>query len=147
MTTNAGASEFGADGLGFANKSKEECSNNNQSGEFVKFFTKELMGRLDLVLKFNSLSVNSARKIIDKTINQIGLKIKSAGANMVIEQDVFDHLIDLCGKKNVDARHIEKTVKDAIIPAVSRGFAKAKGKTLTIYLNKDKSLRCKSTAS
>ena len=70
------------------------------------------------MLKFNSLSVNSVRKIIDKTINQIGLKIKSAGANMVIEQDVFDHLIDLCGKKNFDARHIEKTVKDAIIPAV-----------------------------
>ena len=113
----------------------------DQSKVFLSFFIISRTVR-DRGLSFASSNSQALSDVSDSSsIAQIFSKPHNKN------KDVFDHLIDLCGKKNFDARHIEKTVKDAIIPAVSRGFAKAKGKTLTIYLNKDKLLRCKSTAS
>ena len=103
MTTN-----IGHESIGF---------NKKINNELIECLGKPFVNRIDNVIEFNKLSIDSIEKIIDNTIRKLKNKYRD-NIKITINKKVKDDLTKLSNYEEIGARKIEKLVKmylDSII--------------------------------
>ncbi|AHX11255.1 sigma-54 interaction domain protein [Neorickettsia helminthoeca str. Oregon] len=129
-TTNVGSSFIESNHLGFS----KDCVKIDREDQFAKFFTKELLNRLDLALVFNRLDKNSLEKIINKSIIEMRLLLEGKGIKLKFAEDVVKHLTGSHASGKINARSVEKKVKDDIMQAISSKMLRSKPNEIVLVV-------------
>lgn len=120
MTSNAGADDMYGKGIGF----QERVAQQNM-GAVDRLFRPEFRNRLDMLVKFQSLSRNTVENIVDKFIDEIRVKLESqkVGVEMtdvarawIAEKGYSPHY----GARSI-GRLIQSEVKDKLAEALLFG--------------------------
>ena len=108
MTTNAG-SEVTSDGLGFnpegRSDRREQC--------LRQHFTPEFLGRLDEVLIFNSLHGRVMESIAGKYLDQLRVRAKKQGLELVLPGELAESLAARCRGKG-GARQLRSLIQSRV---------------------------------
>ena len=67
MTSNVGAKELAANGIGFRNRDMPE----ENQGAVDKFFSPEFRNRIDAIIHFKALTIDLTERIVDKFISEM----------------------------------------------------------------------------
>ncbi|MFZ5365245.1 MAG: AAA family ATPase [Patescibacteria group bacterium] len=87
--------------------------------EIKKFFSPELIGRLDEILVFNSLDLQNLKKIATIEIDKLKYNLEKLGKKLAVQDLVLDRLADECFKSGANARGLIKLIEEKIIGPVS----------------------------
>ncbi len=118
MTSNVGTSDK-ARKTGFGEPSDVANAHNERIREAAKqSFKPELLSRIDEVIVFNDLSLNSLEKIAASMLDEVVLRAQSLGYEISFESSVAQMIAlkgmkDGCGARNV-RRIISKEIEDKI---------------------------------
>ena len=108
MTTNAG-SEVTSDGLGFNPEGRADRT----EASLRQHFTPELLGRLDEVLVFKTLSSGTMAAIAEKYLDQLKLRAGKQGMELTFPDELADHLARACTGKG-GARQLRSLVQSRV---------------------------------
>ena len=108
MTTNAGA-EVISDGLGF----RPEGSADRREQCLRQHFTPEFLGRLDEVLIFNSLHGRVMESIAGKYLDQLRVRAKKQGLELVLPGELAESLAARCRGKG-GARQLRSLIQSRV---------------------------------
>lgn len=111
MTSNAGAREIGRQHMGFGDRAI--------SGEAVfdaveKFFSPEFRNRLDAVVRFNGLSRENIRQIVEKNIADFNRQLADKNIVLDVTEACLDWLAEKGYSPEFGAREIGRLVQDKI---------------------------------
>ncbi|MFV9876013.1 MAG: AAA family ATPase [Rickettsiales endosymbiont of Dermacentor nuttalli] len=111
MTTNAGAFEMSKPVLGFG-KTRREYEDTEQIN---LLFTPEFIGRLDAIIPFSPLSLETIAYVVDKFLKHLSAQLSERSVIMSITNHAKNYLCQL-GQENQTkgARIIEKTIDEKI---------------------------------
>ncbi len=139
MTTNAGASEMSKQQIGFGRGLKSDAD----SEAIERAFTPEFRNRLDAVIPFESLAVETVRKVVDKFMMQLEAQL----TDRQVELDLTDEACNWLAERGYDAsngarplarvvqEHIKKPLADEML------FGKLSQGGLVMISVKDKALK------
>ncbi len=139
MTTNAGASEMSKQQIGFGRGLKSDAD----SEAIERAFTPEFRNRLDAVIPFESLAVETVRKVVDKFMMQLEAQL----TDRQVELELTDEACDWLAERGYDAsngarplsrvvqEHIKKPLADEML------FGKLSQGGLVMISVKDKALK------
>ena len=139
MTTNAGASEMSKQQIGFGRGLKSDAD----SEAIERAFTPEFRNRLDAVIPFESLAVETVRKVVDKFMMQLEVQL----TDRQVELELTDEACDWLAERGYDAsngarplarvvqEHIKKPLADEML------FGKLSQGGLVMISVKDKALK------
>ena len=108
MTCNLGA-EGNKAGLGFS----PADSSQRLRKELEKFFSPELLGRLDRILEFRPLGKQEMEAIADKFLLQLQDRSLSQGTRLTYPRELAAHLGSCCGSSQ-GARELRHLVQDRV---------------------------------
>ncbi len=108
MTTNAG-SEVTSDGLGF----NPEGRSDRTEQSLRRHFTPELLGRLDEVLVFQSLSSGTMAAIAEKYLDQLRVRAQKQGMELTFPAELASRLAKACTGKG-GARQLRSLVQSDV---------------------------------
>jgi len=110
MTTNAGAAIMASQGIGFGDVSKEDASEE----AVKKMFTPEFRNRLDAIVPFSYLGMDTIARVVDKFILQLELQLAEQNVHIQFDGDARTWL----GEKGYDrlygARPMSRLIQDKI---------------------------------
>ena len=110
MTTNAGAADMAAEGIGFGNVSKEDASE-----EAVKrMFTPEFRNRLDAIVPFGYLPTEVVARVVDKFILQLELQLADRNVHIDLDDEARKWLTDRGYDRLYGARPMGRLVQEKI---------------------------------
>lgn len=110
MTSNAGASEMARNSMGFA-----EQDNTTEGIEVLKRqFSPEFRNRLDAVISFTALDVQTIGLVVDKFIIELEEQLGSRGVTLHIEQQARDWLIEHGYDKAMGARPMARIIQEYV---------------------------------
>ncbi len=143
MTTNAGAEEMSRASVGFT----EQDHSSDGMSIIKKRFSPEFRNRLDAIIQFAALDIQSIRRVVDKLV--VELEAKLGNNNVTLELD--DKARDWIAKRGYDplmgarpmARIIQEQIKRPLAEELLFGSL-AKGGHVKIVVGKDDSLELKS---
>ena len=139
MTTNAGASEMSKQQIGFGRGLKSDAD----SEAIERAFTPEFRNRLDAVIPFESLAVETVRKVVDKFMMQLEAQL----TDRQVELELTDEACNWLAERGYDAsngarplarvvqEHIKKPLADEML------FGKLSQGGLVMISVKDKALK------
>lgn len=81
MTSNAGAHEMAAGGIGFGN---QDAAKSKGRQAIKKMFRPEFLNRIDALIQFNSLSSETMEKIVDKFITELDIQLMDKKAQVTL---------------------------------------------------------------
>ena len=138
MTSNAGASSVGKKGIGFNATTVDEGA----MMEAVKStFSPEFRNRLSKIVVFNALSVDMAKLIANKELNNLKTKLAAKGINAKFTDDVVNYIVKKGFTDEYGAREITRVVDNDIKPVFMNEilFGKlAKGGNCTVIYSEKK---------
>ena len=111
MTTNAGASEFNRDPIGF-NRNKGENSKDQE--QINRIFSPEFRNRLDSIIPFAPLDEAIVEKVVDKFIIQMSEQLADRGIKIEVSTDVRMHIRNIGFDKDNGARVIDRIINEKI---------------------------------
>lgn len=118
MTSNAGARDMTIRKLGFNSSGSEILGNEAMKKAVKDTFKPEFLNRLTEIVEFNYLGDSVARKIVDKKINELGVKLKTKGVRIEFNDSAINYIIKNGVNNQFGAREIgriiDKEVKVAI---------------------------------
>ena len=134
MTSNAGAREMQAGGIGLAGGKETGLAKSNK--EVERIFSPEFRGRLDGILQYNPLAIECMSDIVDKRISIVNEKngLKRNGLELVLDKKAKDFLISKGYNKKLGARplnnaiaiHLEKMVTQELLRGKLKGVKNKK---------------------
>lgn len=149
MTSNLGSKELARRTSGFSASigatplapSKEQ-ENSTILKAVEEFFKPELVNRIDELIVFKTLSIDTARKIIDKEIGIIDQRAKLAGFSLDSpSSDIIEALLQKSNVSKYGAREIQRIVLKHVSSPIARAMLKkekdAKALSLTLDDNKE----------
>jgi len=145
MTSNIGSrqlKEFGQ-GIGF-NTSAKLSSQSLHAQSIIenalkKTFAPEFINRIDDVVIFNSLEKEDIKKIINIEVSLLLDRIKSAGYNVVISDEVYNYIIEKGWDIQFGARPLKRAIQKYIEDVLAEEIIKMNLKVEdTLYLVFDK---------
>jgi len=98
MTTNAGARELSAGGVGFRNQTETK---GNAKGAIERTFTPEFRNRLDAWVPFKALDIEIIKSIVDKFIKELNGQLAEKRVLVKLEESAREWL----AKNGFDARY------------------------------------------
>lgn len=142
MTTNAGAQEMSRASIGFT----EQDHSSDGMSIIKKQFSPEFRNRLDSIIQFESLEIDSIKRVVDKLV--VELEAKLDNNNVTLELD--DAARDWIAKRGYDpqmgarpmARIIQEQIKRPLAEELLFGSL-AKGGHVKIIVGKDGTLELK----
>ncbi len=145
MTTNAGASMRGGNGLGFGQERSSTLSEQIQ-GALSEIFRPEFINRIDEIITFHALTQDELRQIVDLMLKDV----YEAGARQDIKISVTDEVKEYLVQHGYDEkfgarplrRLIQREVEDTIAEAFLTRDIKP-GDNVQIILDQDKIQVCK----
>lgn len=144
MTSNLGAREMATTtNLGFGasaadTKVRAEAA---AGSEMEKYFRPEFLNRIDDIIFFNQLSMDTARSIVRKEIGVISERMVPSGFKLSeLEDSVIDEIISLSEFSKYGARDIQRAVFKNISQPVAQRIlgGKKRSKTISLKLNDKK---------
>ena len=139
MTSNIGASARNV--MGF---NKDESISKNE--ELKSFFTPEFRNRLDAVVEFGQLSLETVKDIVIKFINELNIELKKKKIIVTISDKAKDFIAQSGYSKEMGARPLKRYIQDNITNKLSDEilFGKLKnGGKVEVGFNKKLVLRFK----
>jgi len=131
MTSNVGArklQEFGT-GVGFNTRAKIENAEESNEGviqdSLKKAFAPEFLNRLDDIIVFKSLDMDSIKQIVEIPLRDVIARVKEMGYELKIDETLKEYLIEKGYDEKYGARPlnraIQKYVEDPIAEKVLDG--------------------------
>lgn len=149
MTSNLGSRELRHKPSGFTTSMgnnppapTHEIAKLAMMKEVRSYFKPELVNRIDEFIVFDTLSQETARKILDKEIGIVYKRAQLAGFEVVEPStDIIDALLQKSDVTQYGARDIQRTVLKNISSPIARSMLKkarsSKGIALTMNANKE----------
>jgi len=139
MTTNAGASELAKQQIGFGRGLKSDAD----SEAIERAFTPEFRNRLDAVIPFEPLAIETIRKVVDKFMMQLEAQLTDRQVELELTGEACDWLAERGYDASNGARplgrvvqeHIKKPLADEML------FGKLVNGGLVMISVKDKALK------
>ena len=88
MTTNAGAREMAARGLGFGETRKDQGSNK----ALERMFVPEFRNRLDAIVAFATLAPETVRQVVDKFLHELDIQLAEKKVRLEVSGEAKDWL-------------------------------------------------------
>ncbi len=137
MTSNAGASEISRNSIGFS------FQDNSSDGLDVikRQFSPEFRNRLDAIINFSPLDVQTIGLIVDKFIMELEELLLNKGVTFKVEQDARQWLIEHGYEKAMGARPMARLIQEHIKKPLAEEllFGKlANGGHVTLNMNDGK---------
>ncbi len=109
MTSNAGSGlKTGLAGFG---QSLEEMNSGKMLKALKEFLKPEFIARVDDVIVFNALDVNSLVKIADLMLKDVKSILEEKGINLLVKQKVLEVLVHKSGEGEYGARDLRQTIR------------------------------------
>jgi len=140
MTSNIGASARSV--MGF---NKDESISKNE--ELKSFFTPEFRNRLDAIVEFEQLNLDTVKGIVSKFIDELNQELKKKKITIKISAKAIDFIADSAYSVEMGARPLKRYIQDNITNKLSDEilFGKLKnGGLVSVGLNKKLTLKYKS---
>ncbi|MCP4218235.1 MAG: ATP-dependent Clp protease ATP-binding subunit, partial [bacterium] len=120
LTSNIGTSLFSRSQMGYSGDLEGgSVSHASLLKALKKYFSPEFLNRLDEILIFNHLSHENVKKIIDIQLESTRERFEKMQKELVIKDDVLDYVIEHGYSKEYGARHIGRTLKNAILEKIA----------------------------
>ncbi|PHR56750.1 MAG: ATP-dependent Clp protease ATP-binding subunit ClpA [Robiginitomaculum sp.] len=119
MTTNAGASDAAKNSIGFGRGKRD-----GENEEAIKrLFTPEFRNRLDDIVDFSPLDIESIHRVVDKFMLELELQLEDRGVSFELSPAARKWLAEKGYDENYGARplsrtiqnHVKKPLSDAIL--------------------------------
>lgn len=111
LTSNLGSADNEKNSIGFG--SLEKTGEDDKA--MVQFFKPEFRNRLDLICKFNKLTINNIKKIVDKFIDELRIPLQEKhDITLTITNEVIEHLAKTGYDSKMGARPISRKVDELI---------------------------------
>ncbi len=112
MTSNIGATARGV--MGFT-----KDSSLSQNEELKSFFTPEFRNRLDAIVNFEHLSIETVRGIAVKFIDELNQELKKKKISVTLSDKAYEHLADNGYSVEMGARPLKRFIQDNITNKLS----------------------------
>jgi ATP-dependent Clp protease ATP-binding subunit ClpA len=140
MTSNIGARDMSAHGIGFGEEKAEDKAHKGVKAA-EKYFSPEFRNRLDGIIPFNSLTEELMEQIVDKYIQELNEQLKEkkvevilrAGARSWLSHKGFDSDY---GARPL-ARVVQANIKDRLADELLFGELQKGGQAVVDILKKD----------
>ncbi|RMD83961.1 MAG: ATP-dependent Clp protease ATP-binding subunit ClpA [Candidatus Dadabacteria bacterium] len=116
MTTNTGAREAMQRAIGFEQKSDFR---ERSGGAIEKMFSPEFRNRLTAIVTFNSLDIEIAEQIVEKTVAELEERLAEKRVQLVLEPAARRYLAEKGYDERYGARPIRRLVEKEISHALS----------------------------
>lgn len=112
MTSNIGANARSV--MGF-----NKDSSLSQNEELKSFFTPEFRNRLDSIVNFDQLSIETVRGIASKFIEELNIELKKKKITVNVSEKAIEHLADNGYSIDMGARPLKRYIQDNITNKLS----------------------------
>lgn len=112
MTSNIGATARGV--MGF---NKDASISKNE--ELKSFFTPEFRNRLDAIVEFKQLNIQTVRAIVSKFIDELNKELKKKKISVTITKEAIEFIADSAYSVEMGARPIKRYIQDNITNKLS----------------------------
>lgn len=119
LTSNLGAKEGAQESFGFFN---ESTSKSRIMRKVEEFFKPEFINRIDDIVVFHPLSIESAKEIVKREIGIVSHRLKNKGLKI---KSVSDSLIDFIIKDSGFQKYGARDIQRAVFRNISQPLAKA----------------------
>jgi ATP-dependent Clp protease ATP-binding subunit ClpA len=139
MTTNAGAQEMSRASIGFT---QQDHSSDGMS-IIKKKFSPEFRNRLDSIIQFESLEINSIKRVVDKLVVELEAKLDNNNVTLELEDDARDWIAERGYDPQMGARPMARIIQEQIKRPLAEELlfgSLAKGGHVKIVVGKDDSL-------
>jgi ATP-dependent Clp protease ATP-binding subunit ClpA len=116
MTSNLGATDSEKNTIGFGDLDK----NDENDKAIKKYFSPEFRNRLDAVVKFGKLSIETVRVIVDKFIKDLNTQIKDKYVEIVLTDESREWLSKHGYDSKMGARPLARLIDNQIKSPISR---------------------------
>lgn len=138
MTSNLGAKklqDFGT-GIGFGGSS---YSSEEQKKEIIKkemknYFSPEFLNRIDETIVFNSLDIESMKKIVSIELNKLMSRLNDLKLSFTFDNKIVEHISKVGFDEVYGARPIKRAIQDEIEDLISEAVLSDTVKEDTPYL-------------
>ncbi len=138
MTSNAGAKDIGRRVIGYADKTWDTDA---ITKEVERIFAPEFRNRLDDVVIFRHVDEAMAKRIVEKSLSRLEVRLKEKGVNIKATEAALAHIAEKGLSHQFGAREIirvvEKDIKKQLVDVVLFGPL-AQGGTATVDYQKGK---------
>ena len=116
MTSNLGASDNEKNTIGFG-----ELERDGEDDKAIKkFFSPEFRNRLDGVIKFNRLGLETVEKIVHKFVGELNTQLKDKNIEIILEQSAAHWLAENGFDKKMGARPLARLIDNKLKSPLSR---------------------------
>ena len=110
MTTNAGAQEMARSSIGFS-----EQNHTSDGLEILKkTFTPEFRNRLDSIVQFSSLSIETIRTVVDKFLVALQVQLDDKNVVLHIDGSVVEWFVENGYSKSMGARPMGRLIQEKL---------------------------------
>jgi ATP-dependent Clp protease ATP-binding subunit ClpA len=110
MTTNAGARELMAQPLGFA----ASKSGDPAKKPLERLFSPEFRNRLDAIVRFDTLSTETIKQIVEKQINELRAALRPKQVSLELSEAARDWLAEYGYHRDFGARPMSRLIDDKL---------------------------------
>ncbi len=116
MTSNLGAADNEKNTIGFGELEKD----GEDDKAVKKFFTPEFRNRLDAVIKFDKLSLDTVEKIVHKFVDDLNSQLKDKNIEIILDDTASKWLAENGYDKKMGARPLARLIDNKIKSPLSR---------------------------
>ena len=110
MTSNAGATELSKSAIGFAREGREGAD----TEAVERIFTPEFRNRLDAIIPFSPLSLETMMHVVDKFIMQLEAQLQEKGVSIILGNKAKEWLAERGYEPTYGARPLARVVQEHI---------------------------------
>jgi ATP-dependent Clp protease ATP-binding subunit ClpA len=136
MTTNAGAEEMSRASIGFT----EQDHSSDGMSIIKKKFSPEFRNRLDSIIQFASLDLNSIKRVVDKLVVELEAKLDNNNVTLELDDDARDWIAARGYDPKMGARPMARIIQEQIKRPLAEELlfgSLAKGGHVKIVVGKD----------
>jgi ATP-dependent Clp protease ATP-binding subunit ClpA len=142
MTTNAGAEEMSRASIGFT----EQDHSSDGMSVISKKFSPEFRNRLDAIIQFASLGLDSIKRVVDKLVVELEAKLDNNNVTLELDDDARDWIAARGYDPKMGARPMARIIQEQIKRPLAEELlfgSLANGGHVKIVVGKDDSLELK----
>jgi len=139
MTTNAGAQEMSRASIGFT---QQDHSSDGMS-IITKKFSPEFRNRLDSIIQFESLEIDSIKRVVDKLVVELEAKLDNNNVTLELDDAARDWIAERGYDPQMGARPMARIIQEQIKRPLAEELlfgSLARGGHVKIIVGKDDSL-------
>ena len=110
MTTNAGAFELSRNNIGFGSQD----NSSDGLGAIKRCFTPEFRNRLDAIVQFTALEIDSISSVVDKFINELAIQLKDQGVSLELSMGAKQWFVENGYDRTMGARPMARLIQEQL---------------------------------